>query len=72
MGFVKRRGSTKVKIAIEDFEAVKKLYLLGINNVVQINEIPPDVVVNWDQTRIHYVPVSSWTIEACGSKRVQI
>ena len=72
MGFVKRRGSTKAKVAIEDFEAIKELYLLDIKNVVQMDEIPPDLIVNWDQTGIHYVPVSSWTMEACGSKRVEI
>ena len=30
MGFVKRRGSTKAEVAIEDFEAIKELYLLDI------------------------------------------
>ena len=72
MGFVKRRGSTKVKMTIEDFGAVKELYLLDIKSVVQMDEIPPDLIVNWDQTGIHYVPVSAWTMEACGSKRVEI
>ena len=46
MGFVKRRGSIKAKIAIKDFEAVKELYLLDIKNVVQIDAIPSDLLVN--------------------------
>ena len=27
---------------------------------------------NWDQTGIHYVPVSNWTMDEEGSKRVEI
>ena len=31
-----------------------------------------DLVINWDQTGMHYVPVSSWTMAKEGSKRVEI
>ena len=37
-----------------------------------MDEIPDDLVINWDQTGIHYVPVSSWTMEKEGSKRIEI
>ena len=37
-----------------------------------MEEIPDDLVLNWDQTGIHYVPVSDWTMEKTGSKRVEI
>ena len=37
-----------------------------------MDEVPPELVINWDQTGIHYVPVSSWTMEKEGSKRIEI
>ena len=30
------------------------------------------MVINWDQTGIHYVQVSSWTMEIAGLKQVEI
>ena len=37
-----------------------------------MDEIPPALVINWDQTGINYVPVTSWTVELEGSRRVEI
>ena len=51
---------------MEDFDAVKEQYLLDIKNVI---EIPDELVINWDQTGIHYVPVSSWTMDKEGRKQ---
>jgi hypothetical protein len=72
MGYVKRRASTKAKVAVRDLEEVKAQFLLDIKVVIEMDEIPFDLVINWDQTGIHYVPVGSWTMEEEGSKRVEI
>ena len=45
---------------------------MDIKAVVEMAEIPKDLIVNWDQTSIKYVPVSEWTMEKVGSKRVEI
>ena len=37
-----------------------------------MDEIPADLVINFDQTGINCMPVSSWTMEKEGSKRVEI
>ena len=37
-----------------------------------MEEIPDDLAVNWDQTGIHYVPVSNWKMEKVSAKRVEI
>ena len=37
-----------------------------------MEEIPNDLVLNWDQTGIHYVPVSDWMIEKTGAKKLEI
>lgn len=72
IGFVKRKGTTKAKVTVENFEVLKEQFLLDIKCIVEIHEIPPTLVINWDQTGIHYVPVSSWTMEKEGSKRIEL
>ena len=34
--------------------------------------IPPELVLNWDQTGIKLVPCSSWTMDQSGVKIVEI
>ena len=33
---------------------------------------PADLIINWDHTGLKYVPVSNWTMEVKGAKRVEI
>ena len=72
MNFVKRKATTKAKVNVEHFEEVKRQFLLEITNVVTLAEIPFDLVINFDQTGINYIPVSSWTMEVQGAKRVEV
>ena len=72
MGYVKRRASTKAEVTVQNFEEIKAQFLLDIKVIVEMEEIPFNLIINWDQTGIHYVPVGSWTMEKEGSKRVQI
>ena len=46
---------------MEHFEAVKEQFILDIRAVVEMEDIPPELVFNWDQTGISIVPGSSWT-----------
>ena len=72
MDYVKRKATTKSKLTIHRFEELKEQYLFDIKAVVEMEEIPHDLIINWDQTGINYVPVSQWTMEKVGSKRVEI
>jgi len=45
MGMVKRRVSSKVKVDIENFDRVKEGFLLDMQNVVSLDEIPPALVI---------------------------
>ena len=72
MGFVKRRVNTKAKVTVEHFDELKMLFLLEFNNAVEMDEVPSELVINWDQTGINYIPISSWTMEGEGSKRVEV
>ena len=69
---VKCRANTKTKVTVEDFDELKKLFLLDIRNIVQIDEVPAQLIFNWDQTGINYVPASNWTMEQVGSNRIVI
>lgn len=68
---MKWRASTKAKIDIDDFEAVKEKFLFDVKVVVEMEEIPHDLIINWDQTGIRYIPVGSWTMEKEEAKRVE-
>lgn len=72
MGFVKRRASTAGKVSAANFAQLKAQFLFDIQVIRDMEDIPDDLTINWDQTGIHYVPVSKWTMEREGSKRVEI
>jgi hypothetical protein len=72
LGLVKRRASSKAKMSADNFDKLKSQFLYDVKVIVDMEEIPSHLVINWDQTGIHYVPVSSWTMAPEGSKHVEI
>ena len=55
-----------------NFAELKSNYLLKIKNVIAMDEIPAELVINFDQTNLNIVPTSDWTMEAEESKRVEV
>ena len=37
-----------------------------------MNEVPKELIINWDQTGLSIVPTSDWTMEKWGTKVVPI
>ena len=72
MGFVKRQASSTGKASAENFKSLKEQFLFDVKTIREMEDIPADLVLNWDHTGIHYVPVSSYTMEKEGSIRVEI
>ena len=74
MGFVQRKATTKTKTSLSkpEFELAKKTYLKKIKKAVVDGKIPPELVINWDQTGVNVVPASQWTQAEKGSSRVEI
>ena len=73
MKFVQRKATTaKCKYAIADFERVKGKFLDDVVATVEMEEIPPQLILNWDQTGIRIVPSTNWTMDRQGVKRVEI
>ena len=70
--YVKRQGSTSAKITVSNFEELKQQFSIDVKAVIEIEEIPAGLIINWDQTGINYVPTNSWTMEKEGQKRVEI
>ena len=63
MGMVKRWVSSKAKVNVEIIDGRKQGLFLDKKNIVTFDNIPPELVVKWDQAGINYVPVGSWTME---------
>ena len=74
MGCVQQRGSTqsKCKVSNEEFGQVKNRFLSQIQGMIRAHQITPELVLNWDQSDIRLLPLSNWTMEEQGSKRVAI
>ena len=72
MCFTKHRENSKTKMLLENFAEIRDNYLIDIQSVIEMENIPSDLVINWDQTAIQLVPSSSWTMERKGTKRVEI
>ena len=72
MHFVERRATTKKPKLTTDFEASKIQFLYDAKSPIELEEISDSLVLNWDQTEIHYIPVSNWAMDEKGSKHVEI
>ena len=72
MNVVKWQGTTKVKVMPSDFEQLKAQFLSDIRTMVMMEDIPAQLIINWNQAGLKYVPVPDWTFEEKGSKRVEI
>ena len=74
MGYIKRKVTTKARVAFtqSEFEVAKRRYLNRIKKAVTRGKIPPELVINWDQTGVNVVPSSQWTQEERGSSRVEV
>ena len=72
MGYVKRKCSNARKVAVPRFLEIQGDFLADIQAEVVMNEIPAELVLNWDQTALHLVPTSQWTMHKSGEKVVPI
>ena len=73
MKFVQRKATTSVsKFVMTDFDARKRQFLTDVSTTVAMEEIPGELVLNWDQTGIKLVPSTTWTMERRGERRVEM
>lgn len=49
MNLVKRKGTTTIKMLSCNFEKLKKQFLSDVCSTVAMEEIPEELIINWDQ-----------------------
>jgi len=57
-------------VSVPDFDKFIVQFVYDVKAIVQLAEIPDSLVINWDHSGINYVPISSWTMDEEGKKRV--
>ena len=74
MGYIKRKATTKknTQLSNEKFQRMRCKYLHEISEMVSQHNIPEELVLTWDQTRLNLVPVGNWTMAKEGEKGVKI
>ena len=72
MGYVKRKATSKVTISSTELESLKVRFLNDIRTVVSLEEIPMELIINWDQNPIKFFPMSNWTHDKKGTERIQL
>ena len=60
MGLTKRKATTKSTLSQYN----------DVSSIAVMEEIPQPLIINWDQTGTHFVPVSERTMEVKGSERI--
>ena len=72
MNFTQRRATTKCGIPPHVFRDVKTEFWQSVIDMVEMEEIPSQLILNWDQTGLHLVPASNWTMANKGLKHVEM
>ena len=73
MKFVQRITTTlKSKSLLVDLAGKKTEFLNAVAEAVIMEEIPAELVLNWDHTGFKLIPSSVWTMERKGEKWVEI
>ena len=72
MNFVKRKATKAARKLPTDFPEIKLAFLKRVSDCVHEHKIPPELIINWDQTGAKYVPTSEWTLTEEGSRQVDV
>ena len=59
---MKRKSSNAGNVTVEDFEELKAVFLEDIKADVLLNDIPIELVYNWDQIAMQLIPTGEWTM----------
>ena len=72
MGYVKRKCSNAGKVSVQQFKELQGVFLADIQAEVVMNDIPNEMIFNWDQTALQFVPTGQWTMHHAGEKVIPI
>ena len=72
MNYVKRKCSNAGKVSSANFENTKQIFLADVTAEVIMNEIPDELIFNWNQTALSIIPTGEWTMHRAGEKVIPI
>ena len=73
MGFVQRKATTATsKYTEANLEEMKANFMQDVVSTIVVEDIPPEVIMNWDETGIKMVPCTQWTMEKQGTRHVEL
>lgn len=73
MKFVQRKVTTsKSKYTATNFAEIKQKFLDDVVETVEMEEVYPELILNWDQTGILIVPSSIWTMDREGVSHIEM
>ena len=62
----------RVIFTVINFAEVKRQFLNAVMETVEMEEVCPKLILNWDQTGIGIVLSFTWTMEGEGVSRIEI
>ena len=74
MGYARRKATTQAKhqVSQDQYKKLQLTYLKHISGMAKAHNVPPELIINWDQTPINVCPTTNWTMAQVGSKRVEV
>jgi len=73
IGFVKRKATTsKPVLAPGLILEIGHTFYHDINEIIKAHHIPPQMIINIDQTPLPFVLISKYTLEKRGAKRISV
>eukprot|EP00731_Ephydatia_muelleri_P033089 Em0025g45a len=67
LGMVKRKGTKAAKKVPEDFPRIQAEFLKTVKDLIVAKSIPAELVINIDETGLHYTFTGGYTMEVIGS-----
>jgi len=61
MNFTKRRVTTKSNSSQDEFEEIEVSFLSEVVETVDMNDISPKLIFDWDQNGINLILAALWT-----------
>ena len=72
MKYVKWKCSNAGKVSLPNFKVIQEVFLADLAAEVLMNDIPDELIINWDQTGLPLVPTGQWTMHHAGDKVIPI
>ena len=72
MRFFRRKVSNAGKVLPAEYAELKEQFLADVAAEMILNDIPADLVINWDQTGLKFIPTGEWTMHLSGDKIVPV